>query len=455
MTRPRPPVGLAWTHRRGGGGRAIAATAAIAGLLLLLPGVALGQWASAGIPGTGAVNQLGLVFDGAGRGLLTWEGFDQQASPQRFSAADVRDATGAWRRQPNLPGIGWGGAAVYDYAGTHALMIARQVSGVGAFNRARYRLVYAVGRSDGTFAAPRRLAENVAPTVASAANARGEALVTYDDARTGALSVSERVAGRAFGRPRRLGTGSLGAAAINARGDRVLAWWGRTGVWARIRLAGGSWGPQMLAAKATPVANGSLRAAVTPGGRVVVGWATADIREGVPLGLAAGIALHERAGSWHAFGLERSTLASALLAEADQAIPVIDSLGRTYVAWTGAAAAGLAVKLGQLTAAGVRGVTVPSGAISGAAVDDAAAGPHAAIVISWSVAAPPAAIVYASLRGSGGAFAAPELLTPAGARGIGGSRAAFEPLTGQAVVTWSAVGSDGRAVLNAAVSPAS
>jgi hypothetical protein len=432
--------------------RVAGATAAI--LLLLLPGAARGQWTSTTIPGTGALNQLGLVFDGTGRGLLTWEGFDQQASPQRFTAVDVRDPSGAWRRQRNVPGIGWGGAAVYDYAGTHALMIARQVSGVGVFNRARYRVVYAFGRSDGSFAAPRPLAENVASSVASAANAAGEALVAYGDARTGGLWLSERAAGQAFGRPRMLGSGSPSAAAINARGDRVLAWWSRTGVWARIRLAGRAWGPAQLAARAAPVADARLRAAVTPGGRVVVAWATADVREDAPLTVAAGVALHERSGSWRAFELERSTLAAGLLADGALAIPLIDSAGRTYLSWTGASAGGLAVKFGQLTAAGVRGVTVPSGATAGASLEDAAAGPDGAIVLSWSVEAPPATVVYASLRGRDGAFAAPERLTPAGSAGIGGSRAAFQPVTGRAVVTWSAVGGDGRPVLNAAVSPA-
>ncbi len=449
MSRPRSiALGVRATRR------AALLAGALAGMLLL-PGAAFGQWTSGAIPGAGAVNQLGLVFDAAGRGLLTWEGFDQQASPPRFSAADVRDATtGVWRRQPNLPGIGWGGAAVYDYAGTRALMIARQVSGFGAFNRARYRLVYAVGHGDGSFGAPRPLAANVGSPVVSAVNARGEGLVAYADARSGALRVSERPAGRAFGRPRSIGAGSPGAAAINARGDRVVAWWGPTGVWARIRRAGGSWGPQLLAARAARGPSGSLRAAVTPGGRVVVAWATADVRESAPLRLAAGVALHERTGAWRAFGLERSTLASVVLADTDQAIPVIDSLGRTYVTWTGVAGGALAVKFGQLTGSGVRGATAASAGIPGATVEDAAAGPRGALVISWAVAGPPAPAVYASLWGRDGGFAPPERLTAAGTLGLSGSRAAFAPLTGQPVVTWSAVGGDGGAVLNAAVGPA-
>jgi hypothetical protein len=424
-------------------------------LLLGLPAAALAAWTSQPIPGSaGAVTQLGLVFDTRGQGLLTWEAFDQQASPQRVSAAAVRDPSGAWRAAPNLPGITWGGAAVHDYGATRALLVARQVSGTGAFNRARYRLVDAFGRSDGTFGAPRRLAENVAPAVASAVNAGGQALVAYADARTGAMWVAERSAGQAFGAPRKVGTGTPLAAAINARGDRVIAWWGRAGVYARVRLAGHSWGPAVLAARATPVANASLRAVVTPGGRAVVAWATADVREDAPLGLAAGVALREHgASAWHAFALERSSVPSGVLSDGDLAVPLVDSAGRTYVTWTGSSGGALAVKLAGVTAAGIRAPAVLSGGVPGAALEDAAAGPRGALAASFAVAGPSTTTVYASLRDPGGVIGAPARLTPVGALGVGGSRVAFDPLGGAAVVTWSAVGAGGRAALNAASTP--
>lgn len=126
--------------------------------LLGVPASALAQRTAEPVPGVGAVGPLGLTFDAGGQGLFTWEGFDQQATPQRFTAVDLRDPTsGTWRRAPDVPGITWGGAAVYEYAKTHTLLIARQTSSVGKFNRARFRVVYSFG---------------TAPTAASGRRAR-------------------------------------------------------------------------------------------------------------------------------------------------------------------------------------------------------------------------------------------------------------------------------------------
>lgn len=299
------------------------------------------------------------------------------------------------------------------------------------------------------------MADGVASPVASAANAAGAALIAYDDDRTGALYVSERAPGRPFSRPRRLDTGRAGAAAISARGDRVLAWWGRGGVYARTRRAGRPWGPAQLAARATPVANATLRAAITPGGRTVLAWSTADVREDRPTPVAAGVAIQDVGKGWRAFGLERAVLATAAapFPVGSPAIPIIDSVGRTYVAWTGLTGTVLSVKFAQVTAAGPRGLASPSGDIPGGAAEDAAAGPGEAIVVSWSVAGTSAATTYASLRRGSAGFAAAERLTPVGSAGIAGSRAGFASTTGQAVVTWASVSADRQVVLHASAGP--
>jgi len=117
--------------------------------------------------------------------------------------------------------------------------------------------------------------------------------------------------------------------------------------------------------------------------------------------------------------------------------PVVDSAGRVYVAWTGTAGGGLAVKLARVVASGPRAATVLSAGVPGAALNDVAAGPGGALLVSWSVQRPASSVVYASLRRGGFAFAAPQQLTPDSARGFGVSRAAIAPSTGEAIVTWS------------------
>jgi hypothetical protein len=427
----------------------------VVGGLLIAPGLARAQWTSESIPGAGVASPLGLSFDGAGRGLFTWEGFDQSASPQRFTAADARAASGVWSREPSLAGLTWGGAQVSLYGVSRALLVARQTSSIGAFDRACFRLVYAFGRSDGSFDGFHRLAEGVSPSVVSAVNRAGAGLIAWADARTGATWISERAAGATgFSRPRRVAAGGVGAAAIDARGDRVLAWWGRAGVYARVARAGRGFGPALLAAGVTPVADTTLRAVLTPGGRVVLAWATADVREDRPVGIGAGVALRDGGGGWRSYRLEQSTVPSAPFAVGTPAVPIIDSGGRAFVAFTGVSVGTSVVEVARITAGGARDVSVVSGAVAGASVEDAAAGPRGSVVVAWSAPATLShTIVYASLRRGGGAFAQPERLTPDGVAGIAGSRAAFAPLTGQAVVTWSAVGADGRIGLHAAVSP--
>jgi hypothetical protein len=280
-------------------------------------------------------------------------------------------------------------------------------------------------------------------------------MVAFVDRRTGAARVAERRAGHAFSAPRTLARpGGAVAAATDARGDRALAWWGRDGVFARVRRAGGGWGPVLRAARAQPTANGLIRAAITPAGRVVLAWQTADLRESQPLRLAAGAAVGSAGQAWRSFTLERSTLASASFSENASAIPLVDSAKRVYVIWTGVADGHLAVKLARIAASSPGPTVVLSGPVAGAAVDDAAAGPAGSLAVSWSVLRGAFSVTYASLRRGTGKFAAPERLTPEGTQGLGGSRVAFQPLTGEAIVTWGYVAADERGAVRASVSPA-
>jgi hypothetical protein len=418
-------------------------------LALLAPAPAGAQWRTEQVPGAGVVSPLGIAFDARGRGLFHWEGFEQPN--RRFTGLDVRAAAGGWERAPDLAGVTWGGAQIHLFGSSRALLVTRQTSSLGAFNRARFRLVSAFGRSDGTFGAFRTLDENVAAPV-SAANADGAALVAWQDTSSGATRVRELPAGGRFGATRTLSPGGTGAAAMNLRGDRVLAWTDRAGIKARVRRRGGSWGSARLAARVSPVANTHVRALVTVGGRVVLTWDSTDVREDRPTALRAGVAVLDPGRRWRAHTLERSTVAAGGSAsEGPAAIPVAAG-ARVYVAWTGVAGGARAVKFERVIADGPRERVILSAGVPGAALDDAAAHPRGSIVVSWSVLGSESTVTFASLRRGAGAFAAPQRLTAPGARGIGFSRAAFQPLTGEAVVTSGHIAGQTGAV-QASVSP--
>lgn len=420
---------------------AVAALCAVAAS----PTAAGAQWRTEPVPGEWFLSPLSLDFDARGRALFSWEGINP-TSPRKFTALDVRAPGGGWQRAANLSGITWGNAQIHLYGKERALLVAGQVSSLGRFNRARWRLVQAYGRSNGSFGSLRTLAERVMlGTLVTAADARGDALVAWQD-EGGVTKLRERPAGGAFGRTRTLRPGGTGAAAMNLRGDRVLAWWSRGGVYARVRRHGEPWGPARLAAKAPYITNAHVRAAVTPGGRFVLAWESADIGEDRPIILRAGLAQLVN-GRWRAHALERATHATVGLPETPLTQPVVDSTGRVYVAWTGTAAGGLAVKLARVVASGPRASTILSAGVPGAALNDIAAGPGGALLVAWSVERPSSNVVYASLRRGGAAFEAPQQLTPDGAGGFGVGRAAISPLTGEAVVTWSHIlPGGGRAV---------
>jgi hypothetical protein len=410
---------------------------------------AQGSWRMEPVPSPGAVGLLDLAFDTTGRGLLSWEGFDQQGR-RPFTAVGLRVTAGAWQRAPDLADLTWGGAQIHLYAGTRALMVGSAMPSPSRVRGAR--LVYARGISDGRFQPPRMLAEDVVGHV-SAVNDAGDALIAYSDRGTGRTYVIERTAGRAFGRARPLRPGGVGAVAINAAGDRVLAWWGRDGVYARVRRAAGRWGRAVRVVRAAPVADAPVRAVMTRGGRAVLAWYTAAAVEDAPVDVATGVAVRARS-AWRSFTLERSRVTSSPFVLGTAAIPVVNSAQRVYVTWTGVLRGVPVVKLARITMNGPRGRMGLSSAAGGAAVDDAAAGPNRSIAVSWSAIQNDSSIAtYASLRRRGSSFTAPERLTPEGVTGLAGSRIAFQPLTGEAVVAWAYVTSDGTGAVQASVSP--
>ena len=417
---------------------------AAATVALGMPSPADAQWSTETIASTaGALGDAQLVFDARGNGSAWWQGFQQHASPQRYTALVVRDsASSTWSAPTRLAGITWGNAQIAAFATQRTLLIATQTSSLGAFNRARRRLVYAFGHTGERFGALRTIDENVSD-VDSATNPAGDTIVVYDTTPNGQVRIAERSAGRSFGAPHPINAG-IGAVAISPRGDRVIAWWGRAGVFARIKRAGHNWGSVLLAAPGSPVTNGQVRAVFTPSGRVVLAWQTIDAREGHPITYAAGFAVRDRSGGWKHFALGRGSLPASgnLTSTTAPAVPIVDTAGQAYVAWTGVQGTTSAVRFAQVTSAGPRHSIILSAATPAAELGSAAAGPGGALAATWSAPSltdpSHATAVYAVVRRSG-AFQPIQQLTPSGVVGSADSTVAFQPLTGQAVVTWGAI----------------
>lgn len=424
-----------------------------AAIACVAPAAAPAQWVPEPVPASAVLGPLGLEFDAGGRGVLSWEGLDQ-ASGRKFTAVDVRDVAGTWRRAPDLAGLGWGYAQIHAYGRSRTLLVSGQVTSTTQYGDTRIRLVYALGHSDGTFGALHPIAQHIDFPI-SAANRSGGALAAYDDDRTYQTYVTSRSPHHGFSRPRLLKPGGLGAVAINDAGTRVVAWWGRDGVYARVRQPGGRWGPATRAAKVRPAGDTTVRAAITPGGRIVLAWYSAVVSpEEKPLDIAAGVAIRGRS-HWRSFRLERSTVTAGPFLAGTTAVPVIDTAKHVFVAWTGTVRGAPVVKLTRITTSGPRATTVLSGKLLGAAVDDAAAGPDRSLAVSWSAMETHSVTAsYASVRRANAPFSRPERLTPPGSLGLTGSRVAFQPVSGDAVVVWRFIAPDGTGALGATVNPA-
>src|SRR6188472_317212 len=121
---------------------------AVALLGVALPAVAA-TWTTEPVPaGPGALGPARLSFDAGGRALLLWDGVPTASRP-RFTGMATRASGGGWTRLADLPGVGWGDARALQYGRDRVLFVSGQVATVGRFNRAKLRLVAAVGRSDG------------------------------------------------------------------------------------------------------------------------------------------------------------------------------------------------------------------------------------------------------------------------------------------------------------------
>ena len=215
----------------------------VAALVVLLLGLALpaaaATWTTEPVPaGPGALGPARLSFDAQGRALLLWNGVPTASQP-RFTGMASRAPGGGWTRLANLPGVGWGNAQALQYATTRVLFVSGQVASVGAYNRAKLRLVAAYGRSDGSGLGSWQTLAPCETGFVAAANHSGQAIVLFDAGGHG-LSTIERPSGGKFGKATKVSSAGAftPAVAINARGDRIVAWIRSGRIEARVRNAG-------------------------------------------------------------------------------------------------------------------------------------------------------------------------------------------------------------------------
>jgi hypothetical protein len=421
---------------------------------------AAATWTTEPVPaGPGALGPARLSFDAQGRALFLWDGVST-ASQRRFTGVASRAPRGGWTRLANLPGVGWGNAQALQYATTRVLFVSGHVASVGAYNRAKLRLVVAYGRSDGSgLGSWQTLAPHETGFVA-AANHSGQAIVLFDAGGKG-LSTIERPSGGKFGKAMKVSPAGANApaVAINAHGDRIVAWIRSGRIEARVRKAGGGWGSVLKVAKTPGVANPSLQAAVSPGGSFVLAWNAAAIRESRPARLIAGAAQRRPGQGWRAYTLENATLGmnGGFVAENALAFPLVTGKGAIAITWTGAvdnnARAG--VKAARLTSSGLRAAQVVSGDAANAAVGDAAVGPSGQAAIVWSqFDTQTRTSTFAALSPAPGVpFGPPDLLTPTEATGISGPAVGFQTASGQAVAMVPIAQGNSGGFLSAAQTP--
>ncbi|HEV2777344.1 MAG TPA: hypothetical protein VGV90_17275 [Solirubrobacteraceae bacterium] len=381
---------------------------------------------------TGVAELHDIDFDGRGHGLLSWNGAHRDHVPPVFGGLATRDATGAWQRPTDLRGIQPATMQVHLFGSVSALLVAREARSATG----KRRLITAEGQSDGGFDAFGSLDDFVVAHW-SAANDRGDAIAAWTTERSPFVRVAERSAGGKFGPLRELAVGKTAAVAINARGARALVWRAGTRLAGRVRPAGGEWSRIVRFGPKRTIQGLRLSVLLARNGRVVATW-------GSP-GRPCGVSMRAADGAWRSRTLERRCGPTGVASRAAPVLPIADSNGATYVAWTGPIGRSGRTRSGRQA---VKFARVGKGASRSALVlsrerravlDDAATDERGAIAITYTAPRPTAArpllfATFAAVRRRGGAFGRPDRLTPGNVFAAQGSRVAFSPLTGEPVV---------------------
>lgn len=367
-----------------------------------------------------------LSFDAQGHGLLSWSGSLKGHTPAVFGGLASRDPAGGWLRPPDLAGVEPQTAQIHLYADSRALLVGRQARS----STNKRSLVVAEGQSDGGFGELSVLDDFTVDSW-SAANELGQALIVWTNERSPFIRSSERLPGQPLSPARDLAIATSAAVAMNQRGDRVLAFPDsarRLG--ARVRTAGGDWGPIVSFGRMASTKGIGLSAVVARNGRAVVTWGAT--------GRECGVSVRAGDGMWRTRRLERRCGPASVGPRAAPVVPIADSSGATYVVWTGRTRSGRSVvKFARVGPGASRRALVLSHQ-RGAVLDDAAAGPGRALAVTWSAPQPLkgrafTVATFAAVRRGGGGFDT-NRLTPSKVVAARGSRVAFQPLTGEPVV---------------------
>jgi hypothetical protein len=368
-----------------------------------------------------------LSFDDDGRGLLSWSGALRGRTPPIFGGLASRDPADGWQRPPDLAGVEPQNAEIHLYGQSRALLVGRELRS----SSSKRRLVVAEGQSDGGFG-PLGVLDDYTVDSWSASNDLGQAIIAWTNERSPFVRVSERLPGQRLSPPRDLAVATTAAVAMNARGDRVLAFLaGKHRLGARVRTARGEWGPVVRFGHVASTAGLSLSAVVARNGRVVVTWG-AEGRE-------CGVAVRGGRGTWRTRRLERRCGRAAVGPRAAPVIAVADSSGATFVAWTGRTRYLRRVVRFARVGPDAAPRSIALSRQPSAMLDDVAAGPDHALAVTWTAPRPTLRrpfimATFAAVRRAGDAAFDVDRLTPPTVTVARGSRVAFQPLTGQPVV---------------------
>jgi hypothetical protein len=342
-------------------------------------------------------------------------------------------------------------------------MLAKVRSGEG--RRVRYRIGAAAGTSTGAFGPFTTLDSgrlSTAPHASSslsipvlAVNARGNTIAAWMRYVDGVASVrvATRIAGHPFSRRHTVGRTQPfrtevyrsgyrvpAAVAIDARGNRVVAWYDERRIKARIRRAGGRWGKVQRIGRAAhppPAISAAAR-----GGAFLVAWGTLEQSKDRRV-FEHAAALRPAGRRWTSQQLERFVTAPrAPFSTAErQVAAAFDSTGHGIAAWTGALAGQPAVKL-AITSGGRFGSSQVMSGPRAARFGGLAAGPAGRLAVSWTEETGEnfEPIVPYARVGSSGGFSPAELIGRCSGSKFfcvaGDPKIAFDPVSAQLTAAW-------------------
>jgi hypothetical protein len=399
------------------------------------PAAAAPGWHSAPVSEPGAQVPTGLEFAADGSGVLTWEGYVPGHRPSaKLTGLALRSPAGAWLRGSDVPGVTWGLARVRVVA-SRTVMVGMRAYAFARFHRARWEVITATGRLDGSFGRLRALARDVRWT-GSAAGGHGELLAAWIRRRDDALYVARLLPAR--GAPRRVSPPGVARplVVIGPRGHVLATWTRGRRIAARMRTPGGRWGPIREIAT-TGVVPDELHGAVNAGGRAIVAWGAIEPREDRPARRDFAAATTRSGTNWATHLLESYSGAGPV---PPTVLPAFDAAGRGLVAW-GAADA---VKLARPDGRGLQLVPVTAPVI----VSDLALSRTGEVAVVFSPPVPqgtgPGPFVATAPPGS--LLGAPVDVGTPGTAPLYGAKLAFDPVSAQLTVAWAAIG-DGSARL--------